>query len=680
MLPAGAAAERSNTAPREPGTDAMHYRPDIDGLRALAVGAVVVYHADHRWLPGGFTGVDVFFVISGYLITKLIAEDLAADRFSFARFYERRARRILPALVAVMLATSLAAYAWLLPNELKRYGESLVATTLFASNIYFWTITDYFSAPPDATPLLHTWSLAVEEQFYLLFPLVVVALARVSRQSGSFVLWGMLLGSLLMAEWGAQNKPIAAFYLGPTRAWELLCGAVLALGRVPAIRHPLLGEALGVLGLASIAAGTVLLSQESTFPGVTALLPCLGAALVIHSGEHRSTLVSRLLSLRGFVFVGLISYSLYLWHWVFFVFARHLAMRELHVPELLGLIALSVLVSALSWRFIEQPFRRGSAARASAAPAPAPAASPQRVFALAAVASGALAALGVALVALEGWPGRLNAQALAFAEGQSSVWTQRAECEGLICEVGTPSPGAPRILLWGDSHAAALAPALGAVAADQAIAPIVAFKISCPPLVGYRNFGKQPIDCAPFVDDVLRFVAERNVRHVVLHARWPWYVEGTRNEQITAPHAQLAPGRYDPDANEQAFATLLGRTIDALQARGARVTIVTSVPEVGVDAPELLARHALRGAALPQVDAAQFERRTARAHAAIDAAIAARPDVEARHPSALLCRDGGCVLAHDGRALYHDDDHLSIEGARHVREALASVIGRTVYR
>ena len=643
----------------------MHYRADIDGLRAVAVASVVLYHAEFHWLPGGFTGVDVFFVISGYLITRLIAEDVAKDRFALAQFYERRARRILPALFVMLAAASLAAWQWLAPADLMRFGESLAATTVFGSNIYFWRETGYFQAPADAAPLLHTWSLAVEEQFYLLFPLVLMWLLPRSRRWLAIAVWSALAVSLAAAEWGVRTFPTAAFYLGPTRAWELLCGAVLALRLVPPVHSPVLRESLGVIGIASIAAGFLVLSGDSAFPGVNALLPCVGAALVIHSAGQAPTAVSRLLSLRAVVFVGLISYSLYLWHWVFFVFARHLVLRELALVETIGLVIASVVVSVLSWRFVEQPWRRPACE--AAVPVY------RRPVLVAALAGSVVLAVGGGLlVATEGLPGRLPPDALAYAQGERSIWPRREECDGKLCVVAGDGAARSSVLVWGDSHVASLAPAIVELAQASESRAVVAFKRSCAPLVGYRDYGVGQMDCSEFADAVLEFVARERVSRVVLHARWAWYVEGNRIEEDWAPHIQLAPDEPGPSANAREFSRLLANTAARLQALGAEVDIVTSVPEVGFSAPEVLTRHALAGVALPFIEQDVFERRQARSHAAIEAA-ARQSSARVVHVYPSLCQQGRCAIAQDARSLYHDDDHLSLEGARVVRQALGPV-------
>ena len=648
----------------------MHYRPDVDGLRATAVAAVVLYHADHRWLPGGFTGVDVFFVISGYLIAKQMAVEIENGTFSLARFYERRARRILPALVAVLLASTLAATIWLLPSELIRYGNSLIATSVFASNIYFWRTTGYFSAPPDSTPLLHLWSLAVEEQFYLFFPLLPVLLRHASRRARGHLIWAVLLGSLVVAEWGAQARPDAAFYLGPTRAWELLCGVALAFRLVPQIHDRLSAEVMAALGVGSILLGLLLLTQESQFPGVSALLPCLGAALVIHSGESRRTFVSRALALPGLVFIGLISYSLYLWHWVILVFARHIAMRELGATELLGLIALSVLISCWSWHFIEQPFRRQGRSTAAGA-----ALAPGKALWSAVAASGFLLASGSAIVASEGLTSRYESSALLYADGQRRIWERREECDGRVCEGAAGGQPRGTVMLWGDSHAAALAPAFLDLAAASGWQGLVAYQRSCPPLIGYRNFARRARDCGPFIEEILRVVDDRRVSRVFLHARWPWYVEGTSSENSKIPDIRLSPGQFDTKENSRVFTDMMRQTLHELAMRGVSVTIVSSVPEVGVDAPRLLARRAQEGAPLPYIDEARFDARAARAHAAIETALGEHPKADLLHLFPRMCSVGRCSIAHEGRALYHDSNHLSTDGAQYVRQALASALG-----
>lgn len=336
------------------------YRPEIDGLRALAVLPVIAFHAGFPGFGGGFVGVDVFFVISGYLITGILAADLRDGRYSIARFYERRARRILPALFVMLAASTLVAHLLLLPPPFEDFSASVFTVVLFLSNMLFLSEVDYFAPAAEETPLLHTWSLAVEEQFYILFPLILWALWRGGRERA--LLWGVLLvtlGSFAFSEYAWRSISAAqSFYFLPSRAWELGAGALCALWR-PSRLPMALRQGLGLAGLAAILLSVGALSRAMPFPSAWALLPVGGSVAVILFATQ-GTLAARLLSLRAVVAVGLVSYSAYLWHHPVFVFAR-LALDAVPGPTLmLGLSLLSLALAALSWRFVEQPFRARS--------------------------------------------------------------------------------------------------------------------------------------------------------------------------------------------------------------------------------------------------------------------------------------------------------------------------------
>lgn len=340
----------------------MKYRREIDGLRALAVVPVILFHAGFKPFSGGYVGVDVFFVISGYLIANIVMAEMAGNRFSIIHFYERRARRILPALLFVVAACIPAAYALLLPSEMKEFGQSLLATMTFSSNILFWSQTGYFEGAAELKPLLHTWSLAVEEQFYLFFPLFMMLVWRWGKVWLTAMLVVLAIGSLALAQWGALNKPIAAFFLLPTRAWELILGVLVALY----LSRPTLKEApLSVRDGASLLGAGLLLyaifgfDQRTPFPGLYALLPTVGTALIIvYCGPQ--TWVGKVLCSPAFVGVGLISYSAYLWHQPLFAFAKHAGLPS-HDTALYGALSVLALIMAYgSWRFVEAPFRQAS--------------------------------------------------------------------------------------------------------------------------------------------------------------------------------------------------------------------------------------------------------------------------------------------------------------------------------
>ncbi|MDB5622017.1 MAG: acyltransferase 3, partial [Devosia sp.] len=309
-------------------------------MRSLAIVPVVLYHAGVTLLSGGFVGVDIFFVISGYLITSIITRELDQNRFSIIDFYRRRILRIVPLLFIVVLAVLVAGHFVLFPFELQALGETAAATALFVSNIYFYLTTDYFDAPANGIPLLHTWSLAVEEQFYIVFPVLLWALHRWARPYLVPVLVALVIGSLALSVVGTQLARIFTFYMLPTRAWELGVGALLAVVPMAPIRSRLWREVLGWAGLVLVLAPLFYLTEASAFPGLNALPPVLGAALLIGWGE--GTMVGRALEWRVLVYLGLISYALYLWHWPVIVFDAFVTGPDMAPGDVLRVLGISL--------------------------------------------------------------------------------------------------------------------------------------------------------------------------------------------------------------------------------------------------------------------------------------------------------------------------------------------------
>lgn len=343
----------------------VRYRPEIDGLRSVAVVPVILFHAGFESFGGGFVGVDVFFVISGYLITSIILADLAAGTFSVARFYERRARRILPALFLVMAVSSAMAWVVLFPSDLEAFSKSVIATALFSSNFLFWSQAGYFDTAAELKPLLHTWSLAVEEQYYIIFPLFLMTIWGLGRSKTACALALLAVLSLLLAEWGTWHHPDAAFFLLPFRLWELALGALAAVYLFEAHGHfeRGLSQIGSLVGFSLILWAVFAFDKSTPFPGFYALVPTVGTALIIlFAGPN--TLIGSLLSSRPLVGLGLISYSAYLWHQPLLAFARYRSMAEPPISILVGICALTFCLAYLSWRFVETPVRRrGSTSR-----------------------------------------------------------------------------------------------------------------------------------------------------------------------------------------------------------------------------------------------------------------------------------------------------------------------------
>lgn len=419
----------------------MNYRREIDGLRAVAVLPVILFHAGFSWFSGGFVGVDVFFVISGYLITSILLAEHEAGRFSIVGFYERRARRILPALVLVMACCVPLAWALMLPYQLKDFAQSLVAVATFSSNVLFWRQSGYFDTEAASKPLLHTWSLAVEEQYYLLFPLALALCWRLGRRALVGLLALVTLACLMLAEWGWWNHPQANFFLTPTRAWELMIGSLIAF--VPAVwlqGRSLWREALALAGLAAVLVTIVLFDDHTPHPSRYTLIPVLGTAAVILFAQS-GTWAARLLSWPLWVGVGLISYSAYLWHQPLFAFARLKGWGEEGGWVLGGVSLLALALAYASWRWVEKPFRRPERFNRA------------QIFKLALGANLAVIGLGLLLVLDNGHVSRypaadrdlvsLNAPGLRWYVNQRFYAMQLAPFEA----------GKTKVLIVGDSYA-----------------------------------------------------------------------------------------------------------------------------------------------------------------------------------------------------------------------------------
>jgi peptidoglycan/LPS O-acetylase OafA/YrhL len=649
------------------------YRRDIDGLRAIAILSVLAYHVSDRLLPGGFIGVDVFFVISGFLITRIIASELDVGDFSISRFYVRRSRRILPALGAVLASTLIAGVLLLPPSDLAALGESTLSTAAFISNFQYWSEIGYFDITADRKLLLHTWSLAVEEQFYLLWPLILWAMHRL-RFSRRLLIPAALALSFAISCWLAIESPPTAFFLLPPRAWELLCGAVLALRLVPAPATDRVRNVAGVIGLALIVAGCLLLNESTPFPGWNALYPCLGAALLIWAGEGGEHAVGRyLLATRPMVFVGLISYSLYLWHWPLLAYGRITQRGTLSMELGLALAAAAVVLATLTWRFVENPLRAGSA---RVPPAPVL----LRYGALSLV----LCLAGGTIYMSDGMRSYASAQMLKTERARRDInpkWTClrfQADTSPLpLDRCLTGDPQAPRLVVWGDSHADSLAQAVSEVADDQGLATLQLTMAACPPLLGAEVLagGDEESHCRWFNEQVLEYVrGDPRVVSVLLIGRWPLYTENTRfGADDGGPNMYLVDTQDPEESRESSrrvYSRSLARTIDSVRSLGKKVIVVGPIPPQGVNVPDCLARNLLplSGQSTCSVSYDSVRRRAAFTDAEIERLAAARPGVCIEDPIQVLCSKTSCPSQRDGKILYANDDHLSLHGSRYLVE------------
>lgn len=615
-------------------TQHSNYRADIEGLRALAILPVLLFHAGVPGLTGGYVGVDVFFVISGFLITGIIARQVDEQRFSIIEFYERRVRRIFPALITVMAAVCLGAALFYLPSDFKAVPRSIAAALLFCSNILFFMESGYFSTGAHVKLMLHTWSLAVEEQFYLFFPLLLMAIRRLGRQVRIAAVVLIALLSLAASLVLLRSQPDFTFYMLPTRAWELMAGSMLAIGAVPQVNARWLRGVLAAAGLAAIAWAVIVFDEATAFPGANALFPVLGAAALIHVAP--GTLVGRLLGTAPFRFFGLISYSLYLWHWPLIVFTEYLTDAPLHGGLTIAVIVASIAMATLSWKFVEAPFRSKAAFDA------------RSIFAIAAI--GSVAILGVAggLHLTKGWPQRFSPQVVALDKSADDVSPRRKACHLLTdnpakvaapCTLGASAP--PSSVVWGDSHGVELTYALGEIALAQNGSVAEQTLSSCAPLLDV-DVPQQP-KCRSHNGEVLRYVlATPSIKTVVLMGFW------------ADPANARIPGA----------AAGLERTVEALSAAGRKVVVIGPVPPNTVFVPRRLAHLAQAGKLADARGITPVELGGMVAYLAPTLAKLKAQGVTVVEPRDVFCDARACTLQRDGKSLYFDRHHLSLTGAR----------------
>nr|MEC6697794.1 acyltransferase family protein [Sphingobium sp. SJ10-10] len=641
------------------GGSASAYRRDIDGLRALAVLPVLFYHVRLWPFSGGFVGVDIFFVISGYLIASIIARELAEGRFSLTAFYARRIRRIFPALFATIAVTIVAGSQILLPLDYRALGMSATATVLFASNLYFARHSGYFGSAAEEAPLLHTWSLAVEEQFYILFPLLMLCAFWAGGRT-RLLLAAMALLSFGVALLLVDRAPVLAFYLPFPRAWEFLAGALLATGLLPPLRSGWAAQLCALAGIVLIGWAVFGFSGGTAFPGLNALYPVLGAMLILHAGQGGSA-VGRMLGGALPVAIGRISYSLYLWHWPIVVFWTYRTDGDWGLREQVLIVLLSLLVAALSWRFIEEPFRRAHYFTIG------------RAFAFAGAMVVAGCGAGALLYLSGGLPARVAPSVAALDAASRSMAYLPERCSGMaavrhrtLCAVGAHNGTAPSFLLWGDSHAHALKPAFDQAGDALGLSGRIASYPACPTLLGLDRLDQPPShDCSAFNAQVLAMLRDNPTIHTVfLVSRWGLCANGRRPEGGTPCYL----GRDENDDKSLSQDALLFRsglkeTVGTLTAMGERVILVAPIPEFRRNVPESLARAELYSEPAQLVlSRADYLRRQRQVFGVFDE-MQRRFAVGIIYPHHLLCRSGQCATMAHGVPLYSDDDHLSRQGS-----------------
>lgn len=640
----------------------IRYRPDIDGLRALAVLLVVIFHADLGAVKGGYIGVDVFFVISGFLITSLLLADLRNGTFELLSFWERRIRRILPALLVVTLFTLLAGWFIYLPKDYEILGQQAASQSVFSSNFLFYSLTGYFATGGSTKPLLHTWSLAVEEQYYLFFPFLIALLFKFVRAKIVYILIALMVASFAASVWAVARYPDAAFYLLPFRAWELLIGSLLAFVPVKeAARRGWLNEVLAFAGVIAIVAPGFLYTDETHFPGIAALAPCLGAAAIIFTGGRGTTWVARALSKKPVVFTGLISYSLYLWHWPLLMFAEYIPLFQPRSGHRIALVLLSFVLAYLTWKYVEQPFRRKRFAD-------------DRHRERKMVYGGALAALAVMALAgfcimqAKGVPSRWSPQSLQYAAGRDDRNPHSAGCvtmtpqmiaNGDLCQTN-PSRKKIDFIVWGDSFADAAGPVFYDLSKKYNKNGYYAARHSCGPLVGMYQNASNSRTCHNFNDAIFETIKREKIKNVILISNWvAWFREkGLYYDDMSWHDA------YKNRTPNLAIAGAL-HTIDMLRAMGVHVTVVLGTPTLSFNAPLMLSYDSeyvhknSQGVTMPKK---KYLKDRAKGVDSFVSLIRDQ-DIAIVDPIDLFCPNEDCVSSKDGYALYHDSNHWTTKGA-----------------
>lgn len=647
------------------------YRRELDGLRSIAVLAVVFYHFATPGFGGGFVGVDIFFVLSGFFIGRLLWVELTeTGRISYFKFLFRRVRRLAPAYFLMILVVSAVAYQVLLPFEYRFFGKELISSTVYMSNIMYFREEGYFDIGSDSKNLLHTWSLSVEEQFYIFLPLIMLVLAR-RTSSLVWVIATLFAVSLVSCVLVTRVSPTATFFLFPFRAWELLTGVLLAISGQ---RHGFswtVHAALSWMGMALIAGSIIFMPAGENFPGALAMLPVMGTALMIANGRHRN-IVNRILSHPVPVFFGLISYSLYLWHWPVMTLSKYVSDGDQGVVERIVLIGLAVLLAWMSWRFVETPFRRGVIKG-------------KVLLGGAVLASAFTLSTGGVIYLKDGAPGRFPTDIRMHVDATADFLQDWSRCEtpdngawaGIeLCPIGPE--GAPRILIWGDSHVRAFKEGLETAAWEADVPALIIWRAGCPPLlgVGKEEDTATPIQntaCAQANARIAAALPELEAaRTLLLIGRWAYYTDGTGVGRDSHINIEVFPSPGSPvtgDTQPDILASAWAHSIDTLSAQFDDIFVLRQPPEIANYSSRDVARKLVHGHlassdGLTEIPRAEAEQRS---KVADDILWSLSAPVTVLDSWPKFCDLDDCSTVQDGHSDYFDNNHITNTAARRVR-------------
>ena len=653
----------------------MKYRPDIDGLRAVAVITIMFFHFGIPGFGGAFSGPEVFFVLSGYLIASRIFYQVEKGTFSFSDFYYKRIRRLFPAYLLMVLFTVAAAYIWLLPADFREFSKSFFASTVYLSNLQFYRESGYFDTASHLKPLLHTWSLSVEEQFYLFFPVTVALLAWMSRKQFFYAFLAISVVSFIAAVIVIEQDKSLVFYMFPFRIWELGLGILIATGcyTLPKFRQPWVNEGLAALGLALILVPMFVYWPGMKFPGLAAVPACVGTWLIIQLDGERSTLVQRLLALKPAVIVGTLSYSLYLWHWPIYVFYAYTDTNGVDAVEMLMLMVVILLASYLTYHYVEDPMRRGANVFVR---------TPKAVYLSAGGATAVLMAMALVIFVRDGMPDRFDPKTREAIAATSLFGAMDQDCTELAqsrledmayCEIGAPFEAERYTLIWGDSHSPTYRAGLEA-AAGPGVDALIVWSGGCPALFGAEvdelvASAADEAACVRRNAAVQRLVeTDRRIDSVIILGRWSYYGHGTGLGVDSSNAIKVWPEGQGPDAVRDQYAVymdLFERSVAVLKQAGVEVFVIEQPPEF----PNFNARTFVLDTLTGKMSDDELADLVTIPYSLVEERQGPMMDLLARLEQEgritllpthrQMCGEASCSLLSDGAPLYFDNNHLA---------------------
>lgn len=662
----------AHPSPASSPTVPPRYRLDIEGLRGVAIALAIIFHLSPTSIDAGFIGVDIFFVISGYVITWAMLDSWNQGRFTYAAFFIARARRLAPAYITVLLSVLLFGLLCLSPREMQLLAEASGSASIFSSNIYFWRQLDYFEPAAIERPLLHTWSLGIEGQFYLFFPLIAAGLLarKLEPLPATIALIAISYG---LAVWGSSAHPVPTFYLLPTRLWELLAGSAVAqvFHARAEVHRPVLDTVAGALGAALVLGSALLLSNEDGWPNAWAIVPVIGTALLLCPGGPSP--IRRVLQTDVLTFLGRISYPLYLWHWPLLSYLFVIRQGKPSLAEDAAMIGVAIALATLTTRYVEHPVRRTGLF------------SGRQLIAAAGAGVALLAGVSALIWFSGGVPQRLPTDIRELVRAEIDINPLIYDCAAQAAS-GAPPPypecwqrrtqaSAPVWIVWGDSHAAALAPGVADYLESAGIDTYLASSAACPPMPGLKIqieqdgrdiFERGLPTCLAYNQHLLQWaLSDPAVQGVVLAARWALWESGLGYGVLEARSPFTIRLESDLGVGADAIRHSLIETSTRLREAGKTVVLMGQVPETPHYIPQCLARNALP---LPVRTSCGSTAQDARARLAPSDAllrsVSAASGALTILPSEILCDVDACAYSGDSGIYYFDDDHLSVVGAR----------------